>query len=157
MGKPPPSLAALALDIALAEASAGVYEDPPRSNRGPRVDEYQTGRASLGQAWCLKFVHWCYTQAAVRLGCPNPLPKIYLVSAFLDWARKDDRVVATPEKGDIIAKRSAAHVGLMLTEPVASSFSSVEGNTWATDKTKEGVFVVKRLHVINYEFVRIAP
>jgi len=50
----PSSLAALALEIGLAEAEAGVYEDPPHSNRGPRVDVYQTGRASLGQAWCLR-------------------------------------------------------------------------------------------------------
>jgi hypothetical protein len=157
MPQPTPSLASLALEIALAEASAGVYEDPPRSNRGPRVDQYQTGRASLGQPWCLKFVHWCYTQAAVRLGIPNPLPRIYLVSAFMDWARKENRVVAEPNCGDIIVKKPAAHVGLMLTKPVASSFSSVEGNTWMSDKTKEGVYVVKRLHVINYEFVRAAP
>jgi len=114
MGQSPSSLAKLSLEIALAEASAGIYEDPPHGNRGLRVDEYQAGRAVLGQAWCLKFVHWCYSQAGIRLGVPNPLPKL-----------------------------------------VANSFSSVEGNTWATDQEKEGVYVVKRLHVINYEFVRI--
>ena len=86
---------------------------------------------------------------------PNPLPKIYLVSAFLDWARKNNSVVATPRKGDIMVKKPATHAGLVLTEPVANSFSSVEGNTWTTDQEKEGVYVVKRLHVINYEFVRI--
>lgn len=110
---------------------------------------------SLAKAWCLKFVHWCYTQAGIRLGVPNPLPKIYLVSAFLDWARKDNSVVATPRKGDIMVKKPAMHAGLVLTEPVANSFSSVEGNTWTTDQEKEGVYVVKRLHVINYELVRI--
>jgi hypothetical protein len=102
-------------------------------------------------------VHWCYTQAGVRLGIPNPLPRIYLVSAFLDWARKQNRVVTAPKTGDIIVKQPATHVGLMLTEPVSNSFSSVEGNTWTIDKEKEGVYVVKRLHVINYEFVRIEP
>src|SRR4051812_21978906 len=117
----------LALEIALAEASAGVYEDPPRSNRGPRVGEYQTGRASLGQAWCLKFVHWSYTQAALRLGVPNPLPRIYFVSSFLDWARQQNKVVVEPRKGDIIVKKPAKHVGLMLTEEVGGAFSSVEG------------------------------
>jgi hypothetical protein len=100
-------------------------------------------------------VNWCYSQASIRLNVAMPLPKLYLVSAFLDWARKEDKVVTQPCRGDIIIKRPAQHAGLMLTEPVASSFSSVEGNTWTKDKEKEGVYVVKRLHVENYEFVRV--
>jgi len=153
----PSSLAALALEIGLAEAEAGVYEDPPHSNRGPRVDVYQTGRASLGQAWCLKFVNWCYAQAATRLSVPNPLPPIYLVSAFLDWARKQGKIVTEPMKGDILVKKPAQHVGLVLTELVGGDvFSSVEGNTFTSDPEKEGVYVVKRLHAGKYEFVRVA-
>jgi hypothetical protein len=153
----PSRLAALALEIRLAEAEVGVYEDPPRSNRGPRVDDYQTGRASLGQAWCLKFVNWCYAQAAIRLSVPNPLPPIYLVSAFLGWARKEKKVVTDPMKGDILVKKAAQHAGLVLTELAGGDvFSSVEGNTWKSDPEKEGVYVVQRLHAVKYEFVRVA-
>lgn len=150
------TLPELALEIGLAEAEAGVYEDPPHSNRGKRVDEYQTDRGALGQAWCLKFVNWCYSQAAIRLNVPNPLPQIYLVSALLNWAQKEGKMVETPRKGDILVKKPAQHAGLVLTEPVASSFSSVEGNTWTKDKEKEGVYVVRRLHTDRYLFVRVA-
>lgn len=151
-----PTLAQLALEYALTEAKEGVFEDPPQSNRGPRIDEYQTGRGALGQAWCLKFVHWCYSQASTRLGVTNPLPKVFLVRAFMDWARKDGKVVTDPQPGDIIVKRPDKHVGLLYTLPVGERFSSVEGNTFTSDRKKEGVYVVRRLLTINYEFVRVA-
>ena len=37
----------------------GVKEEPPGSNRGPRVDDYQ-GPDWLGSPWCALFVSWCY-------------------------------------------------------------------------------------------------
>jgi hypothetical protein len=77
------SISELALAIALQEQARGVFESPPHSNRGERIDEYQTGRADLGQAWCLKFVHWCFTQAAARQGVRNPLPAVFGVPVFL--------------------------------------------------------------------------
>jgi len=105
----------------------------------------------------LAFVNWCYAQAATRLSVPNPLPPIYLVSAFLDWARKQGKIVTEPMKGDILVKKPAQHVGLVLTELVGGDvFSSVEGNTFTSDPEKEGVYVVKRLHAGKYEFVRVA-
>jgi hypothetical protein len=148
-------LATVALKIAVAEAAEGPYETPALSNRGPRIDEYQTGRATLGQPWCLKFVHWCYTQAAARLEVKNPLPHIFLVSSFLEWARKEGKVVDDPHPGDILVQKPAKHVGLLLKMPVASIFSSVEGNTYTTDPSKEGVYIREKRHVENYFFVRV--
>jgi hypothetical protein len=61
------AIADLAVQIALTEAAAGVFERA-NDNRGERVDEYQQSTSGvLGEPWCLKFVFWCYEQAARRL------------------------------------------------------------------------------------------
>ncbi len=68
------SVAEVAVEIALAEAKRGVFETA-NNNRGPRIDEYQRlANSKLGQAWCAKFVFWCFVQAALRVGVKNPLP-----------------------------------------------------------------------------------
>jgi hypothetical protein len=152
MGK---TVAEMALSLALEEQARGVFENPPHSNRGDRIDEYQEGRSSLGQAWCLKFVHWCFTQAAARLGQKNPLPKIYAVQPFLLWAYRERKVVPSPLPGDVLIKKPAKHVGLVLTALERGAFTSVEGNTYTADKEKEGVYIVRRLSAINYLFVRL--
>ena len=72
-----PSIAELAVSIALAEAKAGVFETA-NDNRGPRVDLYATGaNGVLGEAWCVKFVYWCFAQAAAKMLVTNPMPKIF--------------------------------------------------------------------------------
>lgn len=60
----------LVLRIALDEN--GVKEDPPGSNRGPRVDRYLVA-AGLdpekgSYPWCAAFVSWCMLEVALRLG-----------------------------------------------------------------------------------------
>jgi hypothetical protein len=45
-----------------AVAQIGVKEDPPGSNRGPKVDLY-TGEQWLGAPWCACFVSWCWKYA----------------------------------------------------------------------------------------------
>ena len=44
-----------------AVGEIGVCEDPPGSNRGPRVDQY--GGGTSGTAWCAHFVSWCFAYA----------------------------------------------------------------------------------------------
>jgi hypothetical protein len=51
------TVAELAVEIALQEAAAGVFERE-NDNRGDRIDEYQQSTSGrLGEAWCLKFVY----------------------------------------------------------------------------------------------------
>jgi hypothetical protein len=88
-----PTLAELAVTIALEEARRGVFENA-NDNRGPRVDEYQqTTSGVLGEAWCVKFVYWCFEQASGRLGAKNPMPKIFGAAQFEQWAdsREENR------------------------------------------------------------------
>jgi hypothetical protein len=48
------SVAELAVEIALQEAAAGVFERA-NDNRGDRIDEYQQSASGrLGEAWCLQ-------------------------------------------------------------------------------------------------------
>ena len=57
------------LDVAASQI--GVREEPPGSNRGPRVDEYLCAvglnPAAGSFAWCVAFVYWC----AQRRGRPG--------------------------------------------------------------------------------------
>ena len=64
-----------ALAIALAEE--GVREEPPGSNRGPRVTAYIRSVLPGGPAvpWCMCFVYWCYAEAARRLGRSMSVPR----------------------------------------------------------------------------------
>ncbi|MGH7391749.1 MAG: peptidoglycan-binding domain-containing protein, partial [Candidatus Rokuibacteriota bacterium] len=63
--------------IGIAAAEVGVLEQPPGSNRGPRVDQYlrAVGLDPAGGsfAWCAAFVYWCFDQAAHGLGRGNPV------------------------------------------------------------------------------------
>ena len=54
-------------------------EQPPGSNRGPKVDQYLTAvglnPAGGSFAWCAAFVYWCFRKASEELGVPNPAVK----------------------------------------------------------------------------------
>jgi hypothetical protein len=51
-------------------------EVPRNSNRGPEVDAYllRVG-VSPGLAWCCAFTYWCFDEAALAAGRPNPMVK----------------------------------------------------------------------------------
>ena len=62
--------------IKIAHDEIGVKEDPPHSNRGPRIKEYLH---SIGlpepNSWCAALVYWCFEQAASKQNRVNPLVK----------------------------------------------------------------------------------
>ena len=60
--------AAAALQMAITQI--GVLEQPPGSNRGPMVDQYQIAAGLAlppagqpGFFWCMAFVYWCFREA----------------------------------------------------------------------------------------------
>lgn len=71
---PPPSLegtsttAIKALEFAMQEI--GVKENPPSSNRGAKVERYQSegpnDNPAPGLPWCASFVSWCYYHAVEK-------------------------------------------------------------------------------------------
>jgi hypothetical protein len=152
------SVAALAVEIALAEAAAGVFERA-NDNRGDRVDEYQQSTSGvLGEAWCMKFVYWCFEQAARRLKVKNPMPAYFGAARFETWAKDAKQLVTEPALGDVFVK-DHKHGGLV-TGPAlpGGTFPSVEGNTWAKSDyahRREGVYVLNKGKVANCTFARL--
>ena len=157
-------VAALAVKIALVEAEQGVYETgdknhEPNDNYGPKVDVYQqAANQTLGQAWCAKFVFWCFQQAALQLKATNPFPRIFGASQLERWGKKESRMVADPRSGDVLVK-GHKHVGLVTGPALESGIvPSVEGNTWAKtdyDHRKEGVYVLRNEKVSKCTFIRL--
>jgi hypothetical protein len=151
------TISELAVSTALGEAVQGIFETA-NDNRGPRVDEYQSTSGVLGQAWCVKFVYWCFEQAAGRLGMKNPMPRIFAVAQFEIWATREKKLVTTPALGDVLIKEHR-HAGLVTGPPLSvGTFPSVEGNTWANADfahRREGVYVLKNEKVVKCTFARI--
>lgn len=51
--------------VRVAEGELGVRETPPRTNRGPRVDQYaRNAGMPVGGAWCAYFVNYAYSETA---------------------------------------------------------------------------------------------
>jgi hypothetical protein len=167
---PAGSLAGRVLQVAGAEV--GVMEDPPNSNRGPRVNQYL---ASVGlnalegdYAWCAAFVYFCFSQASAALAIPNPAVK---TAGALDvWnlagpkgfrrltcAEASDRpALVQPGMVFVISTGGGhGHVGFVesLTGVV---LTTVEGNT-NDGGSREGVGVFRRtgrrVSTINQGFV----
>jgi hypothetical protein len=62
--------------LLVAGGEVGVMEEPPGSNRGPKVNQYLASvglNAEAGSfAWCAAFVYWCFREASTKLGVANP-------------------------------------------------------------------------------------
>jgi hypothetical protein len=63
--------------LSVAATQVGVMEEPPGSNRGPRVDEYLRAvgldPSKDSYPWCAAFVYWSFQQAATRAATVNPV------------------------------------------------------------------------------------
>ena len=134
-----------AVQIALAEN--GIREEPEGSNRGPRVDQYNAASgAGNGALWCMSFVYWSFVQAAAQTGQPNPMPKTAYCPYLLSWAQERNKVVSTPQRGDIFlvkgqrdGKPSVIHTGIV----TGGSINTIEGNT-NNDGSSNGIGVFTR-------------
>jgi lysozyme family protein len=144
--------------IEIAQSQVGVLEDPPGSNRGKEVDEYQR-RVGIppGNPWCAAFVYWCFDQAARALKINNPVIKTGGVldhwnqaydngirRVTLDQAKEDPSLVV-PGLIFIIDTGSpggAGHTGLV--ERVdGGMLVTIEGNTNDVG-SREGIGVFRR-------------
>jgi hypothetical protein len=79
-----------------ARGFLGVTEEPPGSNRGHWVDQWNTIAGDpLGSAWCMAFVHSMYHACGKELGGHGS------VGFFRDWAQANGELVARPYRGDL--------------------------------------------------------
>jgi hypothetical protein len=151
--------AELAIRIALAEV--GVKEDPPGSNRGPRVDEYlraaQLNPAMGSYPWCAAFVTWCVLEAAKRLG---PLRFKGSASVATLLARNHELITPDPEPGCVfihLRTDGKGHTGFVTAIVPGVGFTSVEGNTDRNGSRTGGqVLHQSRPHAYANAYFRIA-
>jgi peptidoglycan hydrolase-like protein with peptidoglycan-binding domain len=151
------AVAEIAVQIALAEN--GTREVPEGSNRGPKVDVYNsTAGVPSGSFWCMSFVYWSFVQAAQRLGVTNPMPKTAYCPFLHSWARQNGKLVTIPQRGDIFlvkgqrdGKPSHIHTGIV----TGGNIETIEGNT-NNERSRNGigVFTLTR-SASTCEFVRL--
>jgi hypothetical protein len=142
-----------------ATAEIGVVEDPPGSNRGPRVDAYLRAvglnPAAGSFAWCAAFVYFCFGEASRVGGRKNPLVK---TAGVLDhWSRAEQRGARRIKAADALAQpdlvrpgqifvmdfgRGAGHTG-MVTGIRGGKLVTIEGNT-NDGGSREGIGVFER-------------
>jgi hypothetical protein len=155
----PAPLVRRALEIARGEI--GTREEPPGSNRGPRVDQYLR-RVGLDPKagsfpWCAAFVYWCFDESARALGRTNPLVK---TAGVLDhWTRATDAGVAHVSAAkahqveslvrpgqifviDTGSPGGGGHTGLV-EEVALGKLVTIEGNT-NEGGAREGIGVFRR-------------
>ena len=147
--------------LEVASGEIGVMEDPPASNRGKRVEEYQrTVGIDPGEPWCVAFIYFCFGEAAKDLGRENPMRTAGCrTGGVLDlWNRaqraKDVDVIVSeaalddPSKvkpGTIFTISSGGghgHVGLV-SNVIGNRLETIEGNTNGGG-SREGIGVFRR-------------
>jgi hypothetical protein len=142
-----------------AAAEIGTMEDPPGSNRGPKVDQYLS---SVGlhpeeghYAWCAAFVYWCFQQSSQKLSIPNPVIR---TAGVLDhWNRAGTTGVTRVSSQEATDSPIAVQPGMIFVLTTGSGnghtglveriegirLTTIEGNT-NQGGSREGVGVFRR-------------
>jgi hypothetical protein len=159
-----PSLLAVTV-IKIAAEELDVREDPPGSNKGPRVDEYlRSVDLGPGFQWCAAFVFFCFKMACLKLNMPNPLPKTG--GCMQLWKRSKGKTISlkdalanpslvVPGLIFIISRGDGkGHTGIVI--GVQDGYIlTIEGNTNNTHSS-EGVMVCalrRKINTINPGFI----
>lgn len=161
----------LAKLVSVAQLEIGVMEEPPGSNRGPRVDQYigAVGRDPAGKhPWCVAFTFWCFQEAAE----PGKNPHIKTAGVLDHWnkaGRKEIRRIAAKQAVDQPSLVQPGHLFIIDTGPSGGAghtgivervegglLVTIEGNTNAGG-SREGVGVFRRaarkINSINKGFI----
>ena len=157
--KPSNKLIAKVLEIATGEI--GVREDPPGSNKGKRIGEYQRAVGiDPGEPWCVAFIFFCFASAARALKMKNPMEtadcKTGSVLDLWNRARRakrtqillHDDALNDPSKvkpGMIFAISTGGgngHVGFVA-NVIGNRLETIEGNT-NDGGSREGIGVFRR-------------
>jgi hypothetical protein len=158
----------MAAVLGQAASQVGVMEVPRNSNRGPEVDAYllRVG-VSPGLAWCCAFTYWCFDEAALAAGRPNPMVKT--AGCLAHWKQapaRGARRLSCAEATDNPALVQPGMVFIMdfgggkghtgFVERVEGGYvHTIEGNTDAS-QTREGGGVYRlqrKLGSINKGFI----
>lgn len=173
--RPSNKLIAKVLEIATGEI--GVREEPPGSNKGKRIGEYQRAVGiDPGEPWCVAFVFFCFATAARALKKRNPLDQAGCkTGSVLDlWNRArrakgiklllHDDALNDPSKVKpgmvflISTGGGCGHVGFVASVS-GNRLETIEGNT-NDGGSREGIGVFRRsgrtIDSINRGFIAFA-
>lgn len=133
----PPFSAAEQL-VRVASREVGTKEEPRNSNRGERVEEYQsaTWLSGTGWPWCAAFVCWCLRRVEKIRGSELPfdLPTTPRAFEFEEWGEQQGlSVIYDPkakdlQRGDIVTF-DFSHIGIIAGEVKPKTARTIEGNT----------------------------
>jgi hypothetical protein len=154
----------LAAMLKVASGEVGVLEDPPGSNRGPRVDEYLRA-AGLDPAdgsfpWCAAFVFWCAAQATRTPGLGSN-PVVRTAGVLTHWRLAGQAGIRRIVSADATADPARLHPGMIfimdfgggaghtgLVEAVdGGRIVTIEGNT-NDGGSRDGIGVFRRARKI---------
>jgi hypothetical protein len=134
--------------LEVAKSQLGVREATGH-NDGATVEKYQKSvGAHKGDAWCMAFVYWCVSQAAVFYGIRNPLVKTPGVLRQLETTLCKRTTVPTAGSIFIIDfGKGLGHTGFVVSV-VGDVIHTIEGNT-NDDGSREGIGVFARVRKTN--------
>jgi len=121
-----------------------VREDPPGSNRGEKVDEYEAEFGLKGQPWCACFVAWCLRQAGFEKG--KDFPNSALVADWRRWAIEKSVRQTAFRRGDLfymVHRNGTGHIGFVANVN-GDRLETIEGNT-NDGGSREGIAVMRRI------------
>lgn len=116
--------------LQVARAELGVAEDPPGSNTGRRVRDYQAQDwlPGTGYPWCVSFA-WCWVvwHRVLKRPCPYPTAS---VSQLAGWARKNGWAIGVAQirPGDLVCLGGGRHVTIVNSIPKGGRFDGLGGN-----------------------------
>ena len=137
---PPAAPSAIQRLIAVELHEVGVKENPPGSNAGPRVSQYEAVCGLNHEPWCGCFQRW----ALKEIGYKGPLPpNPAYVPSWVAWARQHGLTVKTSRPGDLVTFDWARdgvgnHIGLVHGWP-----NTIEGNTSVGNNSNGGEVMVR--------------
>jgi hypothetical protein len=116
--------------VELATNEIGTKEDPPGSNRGPKVDIYN-GPDYFGAPWCANFCSWAWKYADGG----SPFGKLASAYKIKSWGEEHGRILSATEParpgdiGVIMRAQGRGHVEMVVgTELPGTSLRLVGGN-----------------------------
>lgn len=140
-----------ALEIAVTQI--GEEEHPKGSNWGHPVQDYLAA-VGIGfpASWCMAFVYWCHSKAAIQLSVINPMAKTGGVLDEYNKSRSKYNATGDPQPGDVFIMdhgHGLGHTGFVESyDSVTHSIHTVEGNSNDTG-SREGFEVCRKIRSVS--------
>ena len=135
-----------ALEMAISQI--GKEENPRGSNWGKSGDPVPMYLKRVGltfpASWCMAFMYWCFDEAALSLGVPNPMAK---TAGVLDqWAKRTGARVKLPQPDNLFImdhEHGLRHTKIIEAINANGWMVTIEGNT-NSDGSRNGYAVERR-------------